>query len=462
MIAMLPQPVTTILLLIVFVYLLERVYRLAGDRIMHRAEIAEAMLDASPDATLVLTEEGRIRQFNKAARKLLGFTVAQVVGQPISFVCSGASRDQGSYSLRQATHLPTANPGGCDVQCRCADGTTLDAQLRTQWIEHGGRRWLVATIRNQAPQNLVKSALHRYVAQLLETKAALQRHNEDLEALVQDQTIELQMAKNAAERANSAKSEFLANMSHELRTPLHGILSFARFGINKNESADRTKLLAYFQRIEASGRTLLKLLNNLLDLSKLESGSVELQCKPVGMRSLIADVAGEFAALVRERSIVLRLPHDGSRIQAFGDGERLAQVIRNVISNAVKFSPERGEICVSLIDTDDTVEVSVKDDGPGIPDDECEAVFDKFVQSKTTRVAAGGTGLGLSICREIVTLHHGDIRAEPTHGHGALVRIRLPRWTPGCADRTVKSQNADGTCQLISATPPMKEFNNAS
>ncbi len=78
------------------------------------------------------------------------------------------------------------------------------------------------------------------------------------------------------------------------------------------------------------------------------------------------------------------------------------------------------------------------------------------------RVAAGGTGLGLSICRETVTLHNGDIRAESTHGQGALVRIRLPRWTPGCADRTVESPNADGTCQLISATPPMKEFNNAS
>ena len=103
------------------------------------------------------------------------------------------------------------------------------------------------------------------------TKEVLQRHNADLESRVREHTAKLQIAVEAAEKANHAKSEFLANMSHELRTPLHGILSFARFGIKRNESADRTKLLTYFQRIESSGQTLLKLLNDLLDLSKFEA-----------------------------------------------------------------------------------------------------------------------------------------------------------------------------------------------
>ena len=128
------------------------------------------------------------------------------------------------------------------------------------------------------PQTLVKSALHRHVKQLVMTKEALQRHNSDLEGLVRGQTMQLRNAKDAAEAANNAKSEFLANMSHELRTPLHGILSFARFGISKNESADRTKLLTYFQRIESSGQTLLKLLNDILDLSETRHGSASLNC----------------------------------------------------------------------------------------------------------------------------------------------------------------------------------------
>ena len=284
---------------------------------------------------------------------------------------------------------------------------------------------------DRAHRRIVGQAMRRYVDQLLATKVALQLHNGELESRVREHTAKLQIAVEAAEKANNAKSEFLANMSHELRTPLHGILSFARFGINKHESVDKTKLLTYFQRIESSGQMLLKLLNDLLDLSKFEAGAVELQCQSVDLLSLIADVADEFSALAHEKGLTLRLPAPEPRPFIWGERDRLALVLRNILSNAVKFSPEHGEIRVSLACSNQMAEVSVEDGGPGIPDDECETVFDKFVQSRTTRVGVGGTGLGLFICREIVSLHQGAVRAEPTHGQGALVRVSLPLCTSG-------------------------------
>ena len=237
---------------------------------------------------------------------------------------------------------------------------------------------------------------------------------------------ELKSAKESADLANAAKSEFLANMSHELRTPLHGILSFANIGIDKHSTATREKLVTYFERIRRSGGTLLTLLNDLLDLAKLEAGKTVFDCEPVDLALVTESVVEEFSSRLAEKELVLETARPEVEAIAFADPNRIKQVVRNLLSNAVRFSPVAGRINCIVSRRDETVRVSVQDNGPGIRPDELELVFRKFVQSSTTKTGAGGTGLGLAICREIVDAHGGTIRAENNSAGGAIFSFELP------------------------------------
>lgn len=265
-----------------------------------------------------------------------------------------------------------------------------------------------------------------------EAEHELDGYRQHLEEMVAERTEAADRARHEAEQASQAKSEFLANMSHELRTPMHAILSFADFGVDKSAAGDHARSNHYFSTIRKSGRRLMDLLNDLLDLSKLEAGKMELRVSSVDLREALAEAVAEAEAMARTKGI--RLVFSGTEeaqvVQA--DAPRMLQVFRNLLSNAIKFSP--ADAVVEVVLSDDAlrsnwVEMRFIDNGVGIPESELESVFDKFVQSTKTKSGAGGTGLGLAICRQLLAAHGGTIHAvnRDAPDSGSCFVVRLPR-----------------------------------
>lgn len=254
---------------------------------------------------------------------------------------------------------------------------------------------------------------------------------------------DLANAKDRAEYLDHAKTEFLANMSHELRTPMHAILSFSNFGLKDVSKLSHEKehplleqLYDHFSSIRDSGVRLLKLINDLLDLSKLEAGKMQLNGAEQSIFPIIETVTNELKPLFLTKNITLHQIYNPSEnYTLWCDSEKLIHVIRNLFSNAIKFNPEGEKIILSLQKDHhhtmgEALYLTIRDHGMGIPDTELESIFDKFFQSSKTKTGAGGTGLGLAICREMITLHNGLIWASNHPEGGAIFHLLLPMLSP--------------------------------
>jgi len=241
----------------------------------------------------------------------------------------------------------------------------------------------------------------------------------------------LKLAKEAAEAANLAKTEFLANMSHELRTPMHAIAGFAKIGLKKSEDAPRQKLQRYFENINGSAERLNHLLNDLLDLAKIEAGKMTYTFSRQVIGQLLGAIIEEFEAMAQDRGVRLVVNGDAREALAVVDEGRIKQVFANLLSNAIKFSPAGETVSIGVVrelseEGEPCIVVIFADRGPGIPPDELELIFDKFVQSSKTKTGAGGTGLGLPIARQILTAHGGSLAAANRPDGGAQFQLRLP------------------------------------
>ncbi len=264
---------------------------------------------------------------------------------------------------------------------------------------------------------------------VLREKAIEQRM---LQEKLREQTELLIERNEKAEQAAKAKTEFLSNMSHELRTPMHAILGYSEIGLTAIGEGDTQDAQKCFEKIQVSGKRLLILLNDLLDLSKMDANKMKYKREHGDLKEAVERALVELDPLLKRKNLKVRVKLGDKDTEAIFDKHHLVQVLVNLVSNAIKFSNAEGEISIELSeerlpDEEPGLRCRVMDQGPGIPESELKAVFDKFIQSSKTKSGAGGTGLGLAICQKIIEAHGGRIWAQNAKPQGAIFTFVIPR-----------------------------------
>jgi len=314
---------------------------------------------------------------------------------------------------------------------RTISGPILELAQTVQSITTGHDYTMVANTNYPNEPGILAKAFNEMLGEVHRRDLELKKANETLEEKVKHRTHELEFAKQRAEAANDAKTEFLRNMSHEFRTPLHAILNFSAYGAKEYESAEREQLKKYFEIVGRGSERLSRMVNRVLDLARLESGTPIFLTERHDMGELVSRAAELMRSLLEEKSISLRFYFEAEIAGVVCDPDKITQVITNLLGNAIKFSPVNGKITVRIRSISEKgnpqMVVSVIDEGVGIPDNELDMIFESFRQSSRTNTGAGGTGLGLAICRSIVSEHGGRIWAENNPiGTGATLNFMLP------------------------------------
>jgi PAS domain S-box-containing protein len=357
------------------------------------------LMDTSVSGITALDRDGRIIFANRGAERILGLKASETTGLPYNAP---------TWEIRTLGGAPFPDAELPFARVMAEDRVVRDVRFSIAWPD-GGRRMLSV---NAAPIHAEGLSV-RVVCSINDITDQVAAEND------------LRDAAERAEAANRAKSLFLANMSHEIRTPLNGVLGMAQLLEAELTQENHLHMLSM---IRASGETLLGVLNDVLDMSKIEAGKLTLEVVPFSPADLARQVEAMHSVLAREKGLDFTLIlHPDAALPRMGDPGRIAQILHNLVSNAVKFT-EQGRVSVSIDIRDDTfLDIRVTDTGIGMTEEQLSRVFEEFEQADGTVTRRfGGTGLGMSIVRRLVVLMQGDIRIDSTPGGGTTALIKLP------------------------------------
>lgn len=366
---------------------------IAQQQLQAQLAFQDLLLETNPLPISVTDDQGRFVLVNKAWEHYQGWQRAKVLGREL-------------------------------VSCLPADEAKVHQSSNVQLLRWGGRALLEIKVRHgdgsRRDTRIAKAAIEDEHGRVTGVLSILMDVSEFREA--ERATRE---ARDAAEEASRAKSEFVANMSHELRTPLQSILGFAELGMLRGRT--QPKLAEMFEDIHLAGKRMLTLVNDLLEVSKLESTVGTFHLERIDLRGVVRPVIRELEPLLERSHLMMDVDMSDTPLVAKADPLRFQQVIRNVVANAIKFSPPGSTITLQgFMDPQGQAHLVVQDEGPGIPESELETIFEAFVQSSKTKDGSGGTGLGLAICRKIVEAMGGQIYARNVPASGAAFHIILP------------------------------------
>jgi PAS domain S-box-containing protein len=399
--------------------------RKRAEEALHRQA---TLIEASHDAIIVRGVDGAILQWNAGAQEIYGWRVDEVTGQL-------------THTLFQ-TGFPVSL---ADLEVALDRDGRWDGELRH--TRRDGARIIV-----ESRHLLVRSAdgvpvavleVNRDITARKEAEASVAALNSKLASANK----EMELRNREVERANRMKSDFLASMSHELRTPLNAIIGFSDLLAEQTAGSLAAKQLRFVNHIQQGARHLLALINDILDLSKVEAGRLELNRENVSVPVVLAEVLTSIRPAAAAKDIAVH-SSIGTEVMVFADRIRFKQILVNLLGNAVKFTPEGGRIWVEAAERRGRLTVSVSDTGLGIPLEEQEAIFDAFHQAgATTKGVKEGTGLGLAITKRLVEEHGGRIWVESEPGKGARLSFTIP------AGRTWEMEAAADEGQASGAAP---------